>query len=75
MRNSAPFEHKYIQNIKKSYKHYGKCDEQQQFKYIHEAAIVSTPEEFTNTSPRYPMTPTTVLKKALENHCVFSLTC
>ena len=51
------FEHKCLQNIKKLYKNSGKCDDQQQFKDILEAAMVSTPEGFTNTSPRSPMTP------------------
>ena len=37
-----------------------KCDDQQQFKDIIEAAIFSTPERFTNNSPRYPLTPTPV---------------
>ena len=52
------YEKKCIQNIKKSYKHAVNCDEQKQFKYILEAAMVSTPEGFTDNSPRSPMTPT-----------------
>ena len=44
------------QKHKKLYKHAGKCDNQKQFKDILEAAMVSTPEGFTNDSPRYPMT-------------------
>ena len=44
-------EHICIQNIKKLYKHSGKCDDQQQFKDILEDAIVYTPEGFTNNSP------------------------
>ena len=42
-------------NIKKLYQHAGKCDNQQQFKDIVEAAMVSSPEGFTNNSPRYPL--------------------
>ena len=43
----------------------------QQFKYIIEATMLSTPEGFTYNSTRYPMKPTLVKKKVLENHCVF----
>ena len=45
--NSDLFEHPYLQNIKKLYKHYGKSYEQQQFKDILEAAMVYTPERFS----------------------------
>ena len=44
------FEHKCMQNIKELYKHAGKCDDQQQLKGILEAAIVFTPEGFSNKS-------------------------
>ena len=53
---NAQHEHNFIQNINKLYKHDGKCDDQQKFKDILEAAMVSTPEVFTNNSPRSPMT-------------------
>ena len=36
------FEHKCMNNIKKIYKHAGKCDDQQNLKYIIDAAIVLT---------------------------------
>ena len=62
LRNNALSEQKCIQNIKKLYKHAGKCDYQQQLKYIIEAAMVSTPEGFNDNSPRSPMTPTLVKK-------------
>ena len=42
--NNALFEHKCIQNINKLYKHSGKCDGQQWFKYILEEDMVSTPK-------------------------------
>ena len=42
--NNALFEHKCLQNIKKLYKNSVKCDDQQQFKDIIEATMVSTPE-------------------------------
>ena len=60
--NNDIYEHKCLENIKKLYKQAGKCDNQQQFKDIFEAAMVSTPEGFTNNSPIYPMKPTPVNK-------------
>ena len=41
--NNTIYEHKCLENIKKIYKQVGKCDDQQQFKDIIEAAMVSTP--------------------------------
>ena len=64
MINNALFEHKYLQNIKKLYKHAGKCDEQQQFKDIIENTMVSTPEVFAGNSSRSSMTPTPVKKSS-----------
>ena len=55
--NSDLFEHICIQNIKKLYKHAGKCDDQKQLKYILESTMVSIPKLFTNNSPRYTMNP------------------
>ena len=72
--NSALFEHRFLQNINKLYKHAGKCDDQQQFKDILEAAMVSTPEGFTNNSPRYAMTSTPVKKRIAIKSLCFSLT-
>ena len=51
-----------MNNIKKIYQHAGKCDDQQKFKDILEADIVSNPEEITDDSPIFPMTQTTVKK-------------
>ena len=56
------FEHKYLQNIKKLYKHAGKCEDKQQFKDIFESAMVSNPELFNNKSPISPITLTPVNK-------------
>ena len=42
--NSALYEHKCLQNIKKLYKRSSKCDNQQQLKDIIEFDVVSTPE-------------------------------
>ena len=58
--NNAIYEHKCLENIKILYKQAGKYDNQQQFKYILEPDMVSTPEGFTDNSPRYPMNPTPV---------------
>ena len=70
--NIALFEHRCHQNINKLYKHDGECDYQKKFKYILEAAMVSTPEGFTNNSPRSPMTPTPVKKpSAQKSLCLF----
>ena len=71
--NSALFEHIFLQNINKLYQHTGKCDYQQKCKDILEAAMISTPEGFTNNSPRYPMTPTPVNKtSARKSLCLFT---
>ena len=42
--NNDFFKHKFLQNIKKLYKHAGKCDDQQQFKNFIEAGMVYTPD-------------------------------
>ena len=71
--NNALFEHKCLQNINKIYKHSGKCEYQQQFKYINKAAMVYTPEGFTNNSPKSPMTPTSVKKPSdIKSLCLFT---
>ena len=46
----------------KKYKQAGKCDDQQQFKYILEAAMVSTTEGLTENSPVFTMTSTPIKK-------------
>ena len=48
LRKNAIYEHKCLENIKKIYKQAGKCDDQQQFKDILEAAMVSTLEILTD---------------------------
>ena len=73
LRNSAIFEHRCIKNINKLYKHDGKCEKQQLFKDILEAAMVSTPGGFTNNRPRSPMTlPTLKKKSARKSLCLFT---
>ena len=44
------------------YKHDGKCDDQQKFKYILEAAMFYTPEEITYDITSLTMTQVTVKK-------------
>ena len=46
----------------KLYKQSGKCDNQQKFKDILEAAMISTPEGFTDNSPISPMASTPIKK-------------
>ena len=53
--NMSTFEHRCINNIKKIYKHAGKCDDQQNLKDILEADLLSTPEVFTDYSPNVHM--------------------
>ena len=50
------FEHRCMNNIKKIYQHAGKCDDQQNFKDIIDAAILSTPEVVTDNIPNVHMT-------------------
>ena len=45
-----------MNNIKKIYQHAGKFDDQQNLKYIIDAAILSTPEGFTDNSPNVHIT-------------------
>ena len=56
------FQHKYMNNIKKIYRHAGKFDDQQNIKDIIYADMVSTPEGVTDNSPNVPMTSTPVQK-------------
>ena len=71
--NNAIYEHKCLENIKKLYKQAGKCDDQQKFKDIIEAAMVSTPEGFTNNSPTSTMTSTPVNKPTdRKSLCMFT---
>ena len=71
--NDALFEQKCLQNINKLYKHSGKCDDQQQFKDILEAGMVSNPEGFIYNSTRSPMTTTPVNKpSANKSLCLFT---
>ena len=67
------FEHKCMHNIKNIYQHAGKCDDQQNLKDILYAAMVSTPEGFTNNSPNVPMASTPVNKPSFKKSlCLFT---
>ena len=71
--NNDMYEHKCLENIKKLYKQAGKCDGQQQLKDILEAAMVSTPEGFTENIPISSMTSTPVKKpNAQKSLCMFT---
>ena len=50
------FEQNVLNNIKKIYQHAGKCDDQQNFKDILDAAMVLTPEGVTDDSSNVPTT-------------------
>ena len=61
------------ENIKKIYQHAGKCYDQQNLKDIIEAAILSTPEGFTDTSRNVPIPSTPVNKpRARKSLCLFT---
>ena len=47
----SSFEHIRLNNIKNISQHAGKCDDQQNFKDIIDAAILSTTEGVTDNSP------------------------
>ena len=62
-------------NVLKTFKkkQAGKCDDQQKFKDILEAAMVSTPEVFIDNSPIYLMTSPTVKEpRAEKSLCLFT---
>ena len=44
-----------MNNIKKTYQHSGKCDNQKNLRYILDATMVSAPEVVTDDSPNVPM--------------------
>ena len=70
--NMSNFEHRCINNIKNIYQYAGKCDDQQDIKYIIEAAIISTQEGFTDNSTNVHM-PSTPVKKpsSRKSLCLF----
>ena len=69
----SSFEHRCMNNIKKIYQHAGKCDDQQNFKDIIDAAILSTIEGLTDNSPNLHMTSTPVKKpSASKSLCLFT---
>ena len=69
----SSFEHRCMNNIKKIYQHAGKCDDQQNLKYILVAALLSTPEGFTDISPNVHMQLTPVKKPSVRKSlCLFT---
>ena len=70
----SSFEHRCMNNIKKIYQHSSKCDNQQNLKYIIDAAILSNPEGVTNNSTNVRMTSIPVKNQVLGNNCVYSQT-
>ena len=62
--NSVIYEHRCLENIKKLYKYDGKCEDQHQYKDVIEAAMVSTPEGFTDHGPISPGQYMTVKKSS-----------
>ena len=69
----SSFEHKSLNNMKNIYQHAGKCDNQQNLKYIIDSAMVSTTEEVTDDSPSLPMISTPFKKpRASKSLCLFT---
>ena len=69
----SSFEHRCMNNIKKIYQHAGKCDDQQNLKDIIYAAILSTPELFTDKSLNVHMPSSPVKKPSTRKSlCLFT---
>ena len=61
----SSFEHRCMNKIKKIYQHAGKCDDQQNLKGNIEAALLSTPEVFTDNIPNVHMPSTSVKRPSV----------
>ena len=62
-----------MNNIKKIYQHAGKCDDKKNLKDVLYAAMVSTPEVFTDESTNVSMKSKTVKKpSAGKSLCLFT---
>ena len=69
----SSFEHRCMKNIKKIYQHAVKCDDKKNLKHILEAAILYTPEVFTDNSPNVNMTSLPAKKpNARKSLCLFT---
>ena len=69
----SSFEHRCMNNIKKIYQHAGKIDDHQNLNDILEAALLSTPEGFTDKSPNVHMTSSPVNKPSARiSLCLFT---
>ena len=64
---STLYEHSFLGIINKLYKSNGKGDDQQQYKFIIEAAILSTPERLTDNSTTNVVKTGTTTKKSERN--------
>ena len=63
----------YEQHQKDIYQHAGKCNDQQNLKYIIDAAILSTPEGVTDNSPNVHMASKPVKEpSARKSMCLFT---
>ena len=63
-----------MNNIKTINQHAGKCDDQQNLKYIIDTDILSNPEGFTYISPNVHMTSTPIKKpSARKSLCLFTI--
>ena len=70
---SYSFEYRCMNNIKNIYQHAGKCNDKKNLKDILEAALLSTPEGFTDISPNVHM-PSTPVKKPSDSKSLFLFT-
>ena len=71
--NNTIYEKKCLENIKKLYKQAGKCDNQQQLRYILEADMVSTTKGLTDNITISPRTSTPAKKPSAKKPlCVFT---
>ena len=62
-----------MNNIKKSYQHAGKCDDQKNLRFILDSAMVLTTDVVTDNTPNLPMTSTPVNKpSASKSLCLFT---
>ena len=68
------FEHRYMNNIKKIYQHAGKCDDQQSFKDIIDAANYLLQRESQIIVPTFIWHQNQQKNQVLGNHCVYSQT-
>ena len=64
------YEHRCLENIKKLYNRYGKCNNKQHYNTIIEEAMVSTPDRGTDNNPTSSNQYVTVKIVVQENHSI-----